>query len=227
MTSRDISNICLLCSKFVSSTSKNLECAVCKHLYHFRCTNLLIDFYDDYKINSPWYCKDCIITLFPFNHIESASDFRSAFLAHLIPTSIPHDRLDGLIFNPFVYDEGRVLLNDANIDPDNNFFNNTPLRDSTYLSIDEATTLFKCKDQIKPFIFMHLNCQGINNKLSEISLLLTQLNVSVLAVTETWLDPERASMIYIHGYKSIFKCRSGRRGGGVGFFLFRMTYRLM
>lgn len=57
------------------------------------------------------------------------------------------------------------------------------------------------------------------NKVAEIEELLSQLPVSVLALTETWLEPHVVDTILIPGYYFVHKSRSSGRGGGVGFLI--------
>src|SRR6218665_3407030 len=59
----------------------------------------------------------------------------------------------------------------------------------------------------------------MNRKIPDISLLLSQSNTSVLALTETWLDNDLASTVSIPGYSFIHRCRESGKGGGVGFFI--------
>lgn len=67
-------------------------------------------------------------------------------------------------------------------------------------------SLFKC---------FHINTRSLNNKLSEIELLLSSFHFSndVIMFTETWLSDDE-TFILPH-YKSFFLNRSSRRGGGV------------
>ena len=43
--------------------------------------------------------------------------------------------------------------------------------------------------------------------------------VTVLALTDTWLDEHQTDVISIPGYQFISKPRKGGRGGGVGFLI--------
>ena len=53
---------------------------------------------------------------------------------------------------------------------------------------------------------------------SDIQLLLTQLNVDVLAVTEIWLNDISANTLKIPNYTFVYRCRETGYGG-VGFFI--------
>ena len=63
--------------------------------------------------------------------------------------------------------------------------------------------------------FIHLNVRSLIPKLDEIKLLLLKRNITVLALSETWLnDSVSDSEIDIHGYVVVRKDRN-RHGGGV------------
>src|SRR6218665_2457768 len=57
------------------------------------------------------------------------------------------------------------------------------------------------------YYYYYLNCRSLSNNLPEISLLLAQTKLSVLALTETWLNDDQASNINIPGFT--FVHRSG------------------
>jgi len=56
----------------------------------------------------------------------------------------------------------------------------------------------------------------MTSKLSELELILTQINCSVIALTETWVTDDLAPTINIEGYKFIHEARSSWIRG-VGF----------
>ncbi len=66
---------------------------------------------------------------------------------------------------------------------------------------------------------VHLNCRSIINKISEIGLLMTQLNPSIMALTETWLSADMESLVNIPGYRFIHRSRKIGQRGGVGFLI--------
>jgi exonuclease III len=70
------------------------------------------------------------------------------------------------------------------------------------------------------FSVMHINCRSMVHKLDEIREVLSQLPVSILALSETWLESEFEDTIHMPNYKFIHKSREGNRGGGgVGLFV--------
>ena len=56
---------------------------------------------------------------------------------------------------------------------------------------------------------------------NEFSIMLNLYQLDIMAVTETWLQDTKYQQNYvqINGYNAIFKDRTNKRGGGVGFYL--------
>src|SRR6218665_1496326 len=93
--------------------------------------------------------------------------------------------------------DGRSLLNREDLDADLNCLNSS----STFSSAYKDITLFhkfsnnlNFSDQLR---LGHLNCRSLS-KLPEISILLAQTKLSVLALTETWLNDDQASNIHVN-----------------------------
>ena len=68
--------------------------------------------------------------------------------------------------------------------------------------------------------FIHINCRSPSNKLQDIIILNNHLKAKVIAVTETWLSDDSESLS-IPGYSFILVYRSGKKSGGVGFFIYQ------
>src|SRR6218665_1307572 len=66
---------------------------------------------------------------------------------------------------------------------------------------------------------MHINCRSIIPKMTEISLLIEQVPISILAVTETWLSDDPKGLVNIPGYCFLHQPRPGGMWGGVGLFI--------
>ena len=67
----------------------------------------------------------------------------------------------------------------------------------------------------------HLNVQVLMSTLNEFSIMLNSYEFDIIAVTETWLqDTEyQRDYVQVNGYNTVLKNRTGKRGGGVGFYL--------
>ena len=88
--------------------------------------------------------------------------------------------------------------------------------DTEYVLPDKMTELSDSNLNI-----MHLNIHGLINKQDSLSRLLTTLGgrnkVNVVSLNETWLRKDTENKINIPDYNYAGMCRSGKKGGGVGF----------
>ena len=121
------------------------------------------------------------------------------------------------VFNPF--DFQKVLIDEGN-DPDINFFNDkSETVDSPYFSIDEFNS---SSEKFKnSFCILHINIKSLNKNFEKLReyLSLVKRNFSLVALTETWCNDDRAaqnSLLQLPNYTPIHQIRNnGQRGGGV------------
>lgn len=99
-------------------------------------------------------------------------------------------------------------------------FNNLALPNSQYCIASEIKPINE-NNPASTFTLFHANCRSIeanfNSLMSTIASL--KINVSVIAVSETWTNSSNENLISIPGYDAIFNSRIDRTGGGVGLFL--------
>ena len=67
------------------------------------------------------------------------------------------------------------------------------------------------------FSIMHINCRSLLHKCGQLCTLLNRATVSVIAVTETWLNKSTVDSLHIPGYSFAECSRNDKLGGGVGF----------
>ena len=61
----------------------------------------------------------------------------------------------------------------------------------------------------------YTNCRSLLANLDELRVLAARMDYDIIALTETWLDPDiKLSEVYIPGFKALRRDRS-RHGGGV------------
>ena len=115
-----------------------------------------------------------------------------------------------------------IFLQNLNVVSDSNSFN-TFLTNETGTSIDihndvydeSPENLFATIFDKKGLHFIHLNVRSLLSKMSEFRLLFSEKKISIIALTETWLnDSINDEEIYIDGYSIIRKDRD-TYGGGV------------
>src|SRR6218665_2436252 len=192
-----------------------IVCSACGDRFNCCACKVVDRVYEEHRDN--WCCALCISELFPFNRITEEGEFIACIgSSDSMSTSVFTDhnclRLD-LFSDPT---ENRPLLSNVDLDPDDNFFLNR-LNISAYCTPSSMSGKFKATQQV--FTAMHINCRSISYKIPDIQILLAQLPVKVLAVTETWLDRNNGDSIFIPGYSFTHSSRIGGGGGGVGLFV--------
>jgi len=169
------------------------------------------------KINLPWYCTNSIAGLFPFNHIADEEDFRACLYSPSDDYLSLKSLRDGpsLPLHP-IEESNHSLLNNNDLDSDEHYFTTQPMP-CNYSTLDSLGPAPVSSKNI--LTLMHINCRSILGKLNEITNLLEQLSVDILAVSETWLDEPSVDLIHIRGYNFVHRSRTTGRGGGVGLFV--------
>lgn len=71
------------------------------------------------------------------------------------------------------------------------------------------------------FNAMHINCRSLGRNFDEILTLIHPFDsqLSVIALTETWLSDDVTQLYNIPGYNFLSNCRHNKTGGGVGFYI--------
>ena len=64
------------------------------------------------------------------------------------------------------------------------------------------------------FSIMHVNCRSLLLKCTQLCTLLNRASVSVVAVTETWLNESKVDSLHVPGYSFVARCRKDKLGGG-------------
>jgi hypothetical protein len=173
---------------------------------------------DAHSVNVKCYCTKCTaaeVFFEPmFNQVDSDEDIET----HSSTVEGISDPME-LFFQPVdEYPENAFVLNNPHIDPDINYYNCVKVCTSNYVCADEISTRFDQSQQ--SFSVLHVNCRSLQNKVSEIDVLLSMVQPTIVALTETWLDIDTASTIHMPGYKFVYRCRAnGEGGGGVGFLI--------
>jgi Reverse transcriptase (RNA-dependent DNA polymerase)/Endonuclease-reverse transcriptase len=197
------------CTHVVKDTGKNSTCMACNETIQH------VDEVDHSTVKDSWLCARCLIDIFPFNHIVENDVFLRCITDTNLNSTLNSVLNEELRLEIFPEEsDNRTLLNNADIDPDQNYFSNISW-DSSYHTPQSLKPKFTPNSL--PFSIMHLNCRSMLYKLDEIRSLLDQLPVSVLALSETWLDARWEEDINIVGYQWVHRPRGDGKGGGVGF----------
>jgi exonuclease III len=205
---------CCLCKNPNLSIQNLIACTLCKKCFHYKCCS--IDAQDITDLNS-WYCRNCTTTSLPFNHITDDEIYIECIKEKNVTPMSMLTAKEGLKLNIFTEEQtNRPLINNTDLDPDENYYITRPVVHG-YNTPTQLTLKMKNDNQICSY--MHINCRSIISKIDDIKLLLHQIPVGILAVTETWLEEATSDIAQIPGYNFIHKPREKGQGGGVGFFI--------
>ncbi len=130
------------------------------------------------------------------------------------------DRLNHLVFNPFIFNY--KFAGNSDLDPDINFFNNHDHRSYDYLLSDQFANKFRGDDNPHSFSCLHFNSRSLLKNCDSIFEFIELLNFQfgVIGFSETWLNDESpTSLLNIPDYINVFKNRQGRTGGGVAMYI--------
>ena len=94
---------CNCCRKSILRQPHSV-CCFCNNYFHKRCVG------NDLP-NNDWLCFTCTGDIFPFNHFVDDDEFKFALFTY--HCSVDFNRLLGLKFNPFVFNE--MIENDGNL----------------------------------------------------------------------------------------------------------------
>jgi len=203
-------NKCGLCLKCINAKQRPIQCTACYNFVHFNCSRLEpSDSYLDY------ICHVCLCSIFPFNHVSDDTEFVSLLLNFFsdFPTFSKHD-LNGArlsILNNF------SLLEDRDLDADFNLYNNYDI-DSKYYLPGAVSSINELKNSSNRFTVLHLNARSLLHKMDHLQTLLQIINLDmdVIAVSETWETSINSDLMNIPGYNKCSQYRNtGELGGGV------------
>jgi len=212
---------CGICMNIIEETIDVITCSICYGVYHSECCNQGVE--APYDIVN-WLCINCIAEVFPF--VENDEEFiQNDFIRTDETAAIGlNDEATAIGLNDvnleivvFPEESGnRILLNNTDTDPDLNYFSNIAWN-SPYSTLNSWENKFELIGS--NFSIMHVNCRSMTHKLGEIRDILSLLPVTILALSETWLEPGLEDTINIPGFTFLHKSRGECRGGGVGMFI--------
>ena len=146
----------------------------------------------------------CLLTKYqPFNNIASDAEF---ILNATGSIALHHE--ESFIFNPFPNDENKFILNDKDLDPDINYWNNITLPDCNYVTSSDLNALCSEYKDYNQFSIMHSNCRSIVKNYSLLFLVnLLNHHISVIAVSELWTNKDNEHFFNIPGFNFVAKSR--------------------
>ena len=201
---------CGICTKVVESSVNKIACLTCNQIFHSDCYKQSFDLYLTGCVGT---CSRCINDTLPFTG-DDTDLTESVLTMNTTYFNLIDDKLVLEVFADESVDG--AAPNDIDTDPDYNYFDNINW-DSPYVSLSSLKAKFK--SSIPKFSILHLNCQSLIPKLAEIREMLLYLPVTVLGVSETWVNTSNEDTVNIPGYNFVHKSRVGTSRGGVGLFI--------
>ena len=190
-----MSNQCQICHQRMLSHARYLQCTVCQNNYHVNCTTLNLE-EKSYLLKDieTWYCKLCVCSVFPYNHIENNDEFLNTIAKHLWHSGINLTHFSDKVFNPFDLNDSYPANPLDHNDPDLNFYNEIHFHCAskcTYLTESKFKEYLSSKidNHYLPFSICHLNIRSLSKNLADFINFMECLDFkfSVFAFSETWL----------------------------------------
>ena len=202
---------CLYCRKCLKGNDTFINCAICNRSIHSKCSD------ESRTLSSAnWYCKHCIGSIFPFNHIIDNDEFIHEVKQINNDQTIDFNDLIKLNINPF------NLNDDNDKEPDENVGINNPVDQCNYYCSDTFNDRTKHLSNSK-FSLIHFNSRILNKNIDNITNYLKTLThkFSIIAFSESWLNDSNTlpSLINIDGYNIAYYNRRDKRGGGVALYV--------
>lgn len=124
------------------------------------------------------------------------------------------------LFDSYDDDNSSSLINNINLDPDDNFFNNLSLPICRYSTADELSADQPNSENFEMSL-LHVNCRSLVAHFQSFLTLINSFNfkIPVIAVCETWTTVANENDFSIPGYNFIVKSRQDKKGGGVGIYV--------
>ena len=204
---------CSVCNTNVGVNS--IFCDICSRWVHRQCAklnNCELQYYG--SLSSDWYCRECITSTFPFGGLNEEE--LDLFLNRDAPGKLQdiYIKCQDLNFEPFKFIDFNSNDPDADIDPDNNFYNHVTV-DSLYYTEQQLEA--NNKEVGQGFSIIHFNARSMSANFEEIRSYLQEFSwkFDIIALSETWQKNDVNTDFKIIGYDDYGRARKERTGGGV------------
>jgi exonuclease III len=210
---------CSYCCKQIRNRPY-INCSLCNQSIHVKCSyvNVNNDDFDFSSTNNGFYCKYCIGSALPFNHIVDDDEFLHEINQFHFNHKISFGDLQKLTFNPFTLNDSNDKTSNQNINYNDNDNNET----CNYYYSDTFNNLTKHINEDK-LSLIHFNSRSLNKNIDNITDYLKTLNhkFPLIAFSETWLNDSNSSpaLNSIDGYNIAHCHRNFKRGGGVALYI--------
>ncbi len=207
--------LCSYCRKCIRGNDTKINCNICNQSVHIRC-------YDGHiqhvSTSTNWYCKHCIGSILPFNHIIDDNEFLHEVQRLSYDHKISFDDLLKLKINPFD-------LND-NVDDDtelnNTNYNITNTNDCCNYHCSDTFNKTVAKLNKPNLSLIHFNSRSLVKNYEKTTDYIQTLNndFSIIAISETWLKSNtHPALINIDNYTIVRSDRQDKKAGGVALYI--------
>ena len=201
-------------------SSEVLTYIFCKNPVHKKCCGLSNIEYRNFSNDNTWVCRKCIDDTFPFSKLDDYELHYELAQVDLNETLFElHEETTHFNFKPFSFTEYNEFSQEAELDPENNLFNNIDI-DCEYFTDEQFRGNYKGNS--RGLSIIHFNCRSMSANFDKIEDYLHDLEYKfdIIAISETWLsDNDDHDEWTMSGYSSYFSSRIGKRGGGVAIFV--------
>ena len=180
---------CSYCHKRIGDKS-HINCSICYQSTHIHCSQTYSD--EIPVINTPitWFCKHCLGSILPFNHILDDDEFLHVINELNNNQIITFTDLQKLHINPFNLNENTDNDNDPNKHYELNNINDK----CNYYCSDSLNN--KTKQLLNPKLsLIHFNSRSLIKNLDNITDYLETLDhkFPIIAFSESWLNDSNPS----------------------------------
>lgn len=211
---------CTKCNIPLTKVKRRIQCDICNHWYHQKCTPISIKEYNNhYKVNPQWTCLECLSEIFPFQSIDSQLLINTCSYnsntACFCSSRISHSRLKNLPCYAVMTSTTNIPhLSDIDVD----------LQLPCEINFDYYTPHhFHASDGIKnsfdkkSFSALHLNIRSLSSNFDPLCTLLSDLHhtFSIIGLSETKIKcgSDHIVNIDIPGYNFISQPTLSNAGG--------------
>ena len=200
---------CNLCSK---NGHDYLICSLCFKTFHRQCAKLSKQLYKFVLQESQyWYCPSCV-NIFPFQKLNDDDFFIETNMC--LGSENFFDLQNRCLNFENLFTDYNQCDFENQIDPDNNFFNDTN-NVCKYYTDDQFNEITNMSGSLN---MIHVNARSLKANFEHVKSYLDILKCKfdVIAISETWLcESDLLEDYSLQSYNCVQMCRKSNRGGGV------------
>ena len=206
---------CLRCNQILHNYA--VKCELCEAFFHKRCAKITSQQFRLIRCkNINYRCTSCY-EVFPFQNISDDeiifenSSVEVNYDIYKLMDNCSQFNLDSFKYSDYnPYDFGN------DIDPENYFYNNLSSKCQYYTDLQFTEKISK----VNGLSFIHFNARSLKTNFQKIKHYILELNLQfdIIAISETWTDPDLIDDFNINSYDAYHVTRGIRRGGGVAIY---------